>query len=147
MISHLFIHQSKKREAIKDENTRHGTMDKSQSEEQICVSVSIFCIVRKNWPYYPTTTGSYGRYAGRKASRQNTGGFQNFYNSLQVKLFGLLFNLISLQCYYNVITAVLLQCYNCISVSFCQVMLNLRCVLKRRNSVTNFFMSVPTIRY
>ena len=26
-------------------------MDKSKSEQQVCVSESIFCIVRKNWPY------------------------------------------------------------------------------------------------
>ena len=46
-----------------------------------------FCIVRKNWPYPPTASGSYGRQGGR----QNMGGFQNFKSSLQVKLFGFIF--------------------------------------------------------
>ena len=32
-------------------------------EQQICVSESIFCIVRKSWPYPPTASGSYGREA------------------------------------------------------------------------------------
>ena len=38
------------------------------------------------------------RQAGREDDRQNAGGFQNFYNSLQVKLFGLIFCLLILQC-------------------------------------------------
>ena len=50
--------------------------------------------------YPPTTNGSYGRKAGKEGgrldSRKNKGRFQN---SLQVKLFGLLFCLLSLQCY------------------------------------------------
>ena len=29
--------------------------------------MSIFCIVRKNWLYPPTSSGSYGRHAGRYA--------------------------------------------------------------------------------
>ena len=29
----------------------------------------IFCIVRKIWPYPPTTSGSYSREAGRQAGR------------------------------------------------------------------------------
>ena len=33
------------------------------------------CIVRKNWDYPPTTSGSYGRQAGRR----NTAGFQILY--------------------------------------------------------------------
>ena len=56
------------------------------------------------------------------AGKQNTGEFQNFKNSLRVKLFVLLFSLISVQCYYSN--------QNCISVVFCQVKLILRCVLK-----------------
>ena len=32
-ISHLFIHQLKEREAMKDERTYHGAMDKSWSEQ------------------------------------------------------------------------------------------------------------------
>ena len=58
-ISHpafLFTSQRGK-EAMKDERTHHGTMDK----QQICVSTSIFCVVRKKWPYPPTTSGSYNR--------------------------------------------------------------------------------------
>ena len=46
-------------------------------------------------------SGAYGRQAGR----QNTGGFWNFKNSLQVKLFRLLFCLLSLQYCYSISTA------------------------------------------
>ena len=42
--------------------------------------------------------------AGRQAGRQNMGGFQTFKNSLQVKIFGLLFYLISLQCSVVLVT-------------------------------------------
>ena len=38
-----------------------------------------------------------GRQAGMQASRQNMGGFWNFKDSLQVKLFRFLFHLILLQ--------------------------------------------------
>ena len=62
----------------------------------ICVNKSIFCIVRKNWPYPPTASGSYGR----EASRRNTGGFLSVKASLQVKLFGILICLISLQFWF-----------------------------------------------
>ena len=49
--------------------------------------------------------GSYGREAGREAGRRNTGGFRSFKTSLQVKLFGILICLISLQFYYGIRTA------------------------------------------
>ena len=42
------------------------------------------------------------RQRGREAGRRNTGGFRNFETSLQVKLFGILFCLISLQFYYSI---------------------------------------------
>ena len=59
---------------MNNERTRHGTVDKSSSEQQICVSASIFCIVEKNWAHAPTASGSYGR----MADRRNAGGFQKF---------------------------------------------------------------------
>ena len=59
----------------------------------------------KNWPNSPTASGSYGREAGREAGRRNTGGFRSFKTSLQVKLFGILICLISLQFYYGIRTA------------------------------------------
>ena len=68
-------------------------------------SESIFCIERKNWPYPPTASGSYSRKGGREAGRRNMGGFQNFKTSLQVKLLGLLFCLMSLQFYCSFRTA------------------------------------------
>ena len=64
--------------------------------------------MRKNWPYSPTASESYGREAGRR----NKGGFRNFKTLLQVKLFGILFCLISMQ-----FTAVL----ELLLVGFCQV--------------------------
>ena len=38
----------------------------ANSEWHICVSVSIFRIVRKNWHYPPTTSGTYSRQTGRQ---------------------------------------------------------------------------------
>ena len=46
-----------------------------------------------------------GLTTGREAGKQNTCGFRNFKTSLQVKLFGLLFCLISLQFYCSIRTA------------------------------------------
>ena len=60
---------------MKDERTHLGAMDKSLSEQQISVSALIFCIVRKNWPYPPTASGSYGRQGGRQAGRQTKYGW------------------------------------------------------------------------
>ena len=69
------------------------------NQNNICVTASLFCTVRKNWPYLPTTTGSYSRQAGQQIKYMC---ISNFWNSLQVKLFELVFCLISLQCYYSV---------------------------------------------
>ena len=46
-----------------------------------------------------------GREGGKVASRRNTGGFQNFITSIQVKLLGLLFCLMLLQLYCSFRTA------------------------------------------
>ena len=46
-----------------------------------------------------------GLTAGRQVGRQNMGRSRNIQNFLQVKLFGLLFCLILLQCYYCIRTA------------------------------------------
>ena len=59
--------------------THHGTMDKSLSEQKICVSVSIFCIVKKTGPILLSLVGLTlgmqaggwaGGQAGRRAGRQ-----------------------------------------------------------------------------
>ena len=63
-----------------------------------------------------------GLTAGRQASRRNMGEFQNFNTFLQVKLFGLLFCLMSLQFYCSV--------RNCIQSAFVKLKFILRCVLK-----------------
>ena len=63
------------------------------------VSTFIFCTVRKNGPILLLLVG---RQAGRP---QNVGEFQRFKIFLQVKLFGLLFCLLSLQCCYSIRTA------------------------------------------
>ena len=44
----------RQKEAMKDERTDHGAMDKSLLEQQICVSALIFCIVKKTGPILPT---------------------------------------------------------------------------------------------
>ena len=56
---------------------------------------AIAYLVRKNWASTPSTSGSYGRQAGRLAGRRNTAGFRNLENPLQVKLFGFLLCLYS----------------------------------------------------
>ena len=55
-------------------------------------------ILRKNWTHMPSASGFYSRLAGK----QNRNELQNFYNCLQVKLFGFLLYSIAVQCYYNV---------------------------------------------
>ena len=45
----------------------------------------------------------WGGRVGSQADRQNTGGFQDFKEFLQVKLLGYLFCLTSLQCYYSTV--------------------------------------------
>ena len=51
-----------------------------------------FCIVKKTGSILLLLMGlTVGREAGRQASRQNTSEFRNYKNSLQVKLFGLLY--------------------------------------------------------
>ena len=70
----------------------------------------------------PTASGSYGReggrQAGRLAGRQNTGGFQNFKTSPQVKLFEILFCLISLQFYCSIIYRTAFSCFCQVKVYF-----------------------------
>ena len=68
-----------------------------------------------------------GLTAGREAGRRNMGGFRNFKTSLQVKLFGILFCLISLLFYCSI---------ELHSVSFCQVKVY---VLKCEKFGSHFF--------
>ena len=69
-LTFLFISQ-REREAMKDERTHHGSMGKSYSEQQTCVTVSIFYIVKNNCLYPPTSRGlTAGRKAGREAGQQ-----------------------------------------------------------------------------
>ena len=62
---------------MKDKRIHHGTMDNSFSEQQICVSVWIFCVMRKIGPILPLL----GVLQNRKAVRQNLGEF-NFFKIL-----------------------------------------------------------------
>ena len=70
---------------------------------------SIFCIVRKNWPYPPITSGSYGRQGGRPADKIQVDFeilklfYKNYSDS--TKTIQLLFCLISLQFYCSIRTA------------------------------------------
>ena len=60
-LTFLFTSQREK-EAMKDKRNHHGTMDNWNSE-------LITCIVSKNSPYPPTTSGCYGREADRLADK------------------------------------------------------------------------------
>ena len=44
----------------------HGAVDESSSEQQIRESADYIWIVRKNWTFSHSGTGSYGRQAGRR---------------------------------------------------------------------------------
>ena len=60
--------------------------------------------MRKNWIPKPSASGSYGRQAGWQTT-QNTAGFQNLSNPLQVKLFGYLLCLYQRNVINSVISA------------------------------------------
>ena len=123
----LLFTSHREREAMKDERTYHGAMDKSWSEQQICVSASIFCIVRKNWPYPPTASRCYGRKEGWQMKYSWILKTLKFSTGITIQTF----------------CAMLLQCWNCISVSFCQAKLILRRVLKCEKFGCHFFHINP----
>ena len=49
---------------MKDKSNRHGTVDKSSSEQHFRKSVAITIIVWNFWSRTPSATRSYGRLAG-----------------------------------------------------------------------------------
>ena len=51
---------------LRDERKDHGTVDESSAEQQVCVSASITFVVRKNWAYPPSASGSYRKEGGRE---------------------------------------------------------------------------------
>ena len=55
-------------ETLKDEK-QHYTVDKSTSKQQVCVSDGIRLRCAKNWTHTPSTSGSYGKLAGRPADK------------------------------------------------------------------------------
>ena len=77
---------------MKDKRTQYGTMDKSQLNQQVCGNMLISCIVRKNWPYPPSTTGSYSRQAGQQMKYWWILKFLKFSTDQIVQIF-LLFNI------------------------------------------------------
>ena len=89
---------------------------------QICVRISIFCIVRSiTGPILPPQVDlTYTRTYGRQTDEIQV----NF------KMFKMFFWLIYSDFIMFDITAMLLHCYNCISVAFCQIKLILRWVFK-----------------
>ena len=105
-------------------------------EQQICVSMSIFCIVRKNWPYPPTASGPYSREAGREKGWKTKYGWILKFLRFSTGSIILIFVLCN-------ITAMLLRCYNS---GYCLVELSLRCVLKCEKFGCHFIMSISTIR-
>ena len=121
----LFTSQ-REREAMKDEMAHHGAMDKSYSEQQICVSASIFCIVRKNWPYRPTISGSYSRWQeGRQARRQagRLAGWKAGKQADEIWVGLETFKIIYRELFGFLFCSILLKCYKYISVGFHQVKL------------------------
>ena len=82
---------------VKDSTSSYGVVDKCSSKQQICDKASIFFMVRKNWAYPPTASGSYGR-----LSDEMWVDSKRFEKSLQVELIEILTLLTSVQCYYSV---------------------------------------------
>ena len=54
---------------MKANTSSYDAVDKCSPKQQICDNASISFMVRKNWAYTPTASGSYGRLAGCKAGR------------------------------------------------------------------------------
>ena len=65
---------------MKDEGNHQGAVDKSFSEQRICIVDANYILCEKNWTCTRCGTRSYGRQAVRKVAggRQNTGEFGNF---------------------------------------------------------------------
>ena len=65
---------------MKDEGNHQGAVDKSFSEQRIRIVDANYILCEKNWTRTHSTTGSYGRQAGRQMAggRRNTGEFGNF---------------------------------------------------------------------
>ena len=135
VIAHCLVQQSKRKRSNEGTYKRihHGAIQINLDWNNRSVVAYWYSVLYKNWPYCSTSSGSYGRQVGR----QNKGGFWDFYNSLHVQLFGLLFCLlIPPQCYSSIRT-----------VGFYQLKLILRHVLKCEKFDCHFFMSTPTIKY
>ena len=50
MISHIFVSNSNRREALKDNSTHYGAVHTSPSEKQICGNTLISYVMRKTGP-------------------------------------------------------------------------------------------------
>ena len=57
---------------MKDEGNHQDALDKSFSEQRICIVDADYILCKQNWTRTRSRTGSYGRQAG---GRQNTGEF------------------------------------------------------------------------
>ena len=76
--------------------------------------------MRKNWPYPPTASGSYGREGGRPADEIR----------VDFKILKLIYRFNYSEFNLFNIIAILLQYYNCIQSPFVKLKFILRCVLK-----------------
>ena len=81
---------------MKDNTSSYDAVDKCSSKQHTCDNASIFFMVRKNWAYPPTASGSYGR-----LSDEMWVDSKRFEKSLRVKLMKIFTLLTSVQCYYS----------------------------------------------
>ena len=51
---------------MKDERNHHGAVDKSFSEQRICIVDTNYILCEKNWTHKHSETGSYGRWQSDK---------------------------------------------------------------------------------
>ena len=64
---------------MKANTSSYDVVDKCSPKQQICDNASISFMVRKNWAYTPTASGSYSRLSGWQAVRRNPGEFEKIW--------------------------------------------------------------------
>ena len=84
---------------MKDEGNHQGAVDKSLSEQRICIVDANYILCEENWTRTRSGTGSYGRQAG---GRQVADEIQvNLEQSLYIERFDFLLHLTKVQHHYS----------------------------------------------
>ena len=120
---------------MKDERTHHGAMDKSLSEQQICISTSIFCIGRKTGPILlPLVSLMAAREGGSLADEMRM-GFEIF-----KILYRLNYSCFYFDCYHSDVTTLLEVYFSRLLSSKTYFKVYFKC----KKFSSHFFMLIPT---